>query len=623
VLVHFRRWAVPGLFAGTFLLMAGMFAWNSRQEDHPRGDGVYRPLLARGDGHLMYLMTLSVALDGDLDFQDELQAFGDPFHQPRTATGRRGIPHPIGPSLLWAPVLMGAQGAAHVANVFGAGVETHGYSQFHQTIVFFTSLIFAFATALLAWWVARGVAGPWSALYAAIAALLGTALLYYSTYMPGYAHAMDALATAGFLAYFAATLGDRRWRRYAILGALVGAAALVRITGWGLGLAVAFEVVVEVTKGGHARWRETPALLARGALALAVAVLVFTPQLVAWKILYGEWLTSPMGPGFVRLSEPRLLELLWSSRNGWLSSHPIAYLGIVGLAFLPRRAWRLTVPLALIVISQVYVNACVFDWWSGASFGQRRLVSLTFIVIVGLAGLLQAAARLARSLPRAARHAAAAAVLGWFVIWNVSLVRGLSRGRPAPTVAKPMCCPRVPRPMAWLAQPVYRAIGNPFAFPASLWFAARHRVSPARWDLAVGDYADMPDFDAYSADRHRGKPMVWNIPGVNFERWVFEGLSRPVKIDGKPARRMERGRARLFLPFFLSEPRELTLPVRVDGPPPAKVRLLVDDELLTAATVGIAWTNLTAVTRVSSGMHELVIESDAPLAVGALAIVVR
>ena len=31
----------------------------------PRGDGVYRPVLARGDGHMMYLMARSTALNSD------------------------------------------------------------------------------------------------------------------------------------------------------------------------------------------------------------------------------------------------------------------------------------------------------------------------------------------------------------------------------------------------------------------------------------------------------------------------------------------------------------------------------------------------------------------------------
>ena len=45
----------------------------------PRGDGVYRPVLARGDGHMLYLMARSTALDFDWDFTNDLARFGDPW----------------------------------------------------------------------------------------------------------------------------------------------------------------------------------------------------------------------------------------------------------------------------------------------------------------------------------------------------------------------------------------------------------------------------------------------------------------------------------------------------------------------------------------------------------------
>src|SRR4029078_10367508 len=55
----------------------------------PRGDGVYRPVLARGDGHMMYLMARSTALDGDWRFNNDLGRFGDPWNQALGPTGRK------------------------------------------------------------------------------------------------------------------------------------------------------------------------------------------------------------------------------------------------------------------------------------------------------------------------------------------------------------------------------------------------------------------------------------------------------------------------------------------------------------------------------------------------------
>src|SRR6185503_1504055 len=98
------RWLVLAACA----LVAVMYFTNQDMggDPHtPRGDGVYRPVLARGDGHMMYLMARSTALDGDWRFNNDLGQFGDPWNQALGADGRKVIPHPIGPPLVWTPLI--------------------------------------------------------------------------------------------------------------------------------------------------------------------------------------------------------------------------------------------------------------------------------------------------------------------------------------------------------------------------------------------------------------------------------------------------------------------------------------------------------------------------------------
>jgi len=198
------RWPRLALLAA-FAVILGMYGTNqdmAGQPDAPRGDGVYRPVLARGDGHMMYLMARSTALDGDWRFDNDLARFGDPWRQRTTATGRKAIGHPIGPALIWTPLIWIAQVGAVAMNALGADIALHGYTLWHQRFVFLSSALAACAAALLGARLARRVVGgAWAPAYAAIAVLLGTSLTYYATYMPSYAHALDALACAAFLAY--------------------------------------------------------------------------------------------------------------------------------------------------------------------------------------------------------------------------------------------------------------------------------------------------------------------------------------------------------------------------------------------------------------------------------------
>ena len=113
---------------------------------HP-GDGAYHPIRARGDGHYYYIYTLTLALDHDVDFEDELRRFGDPFATLTYRVGPDKLPHmrPFGSSILQLPAFYLAHGIAWVANQFGAGISMHGYDPWHQNFVFLGNL-------LLGWW---------------------------------------------------------------------------------------------------------------------------------------------------------------------------------------------------------------------------------------------------------------------------------------------------------------------------------------------------------------------------------------------------------------------------------------------------------------------------------------
>src|SRR5262245_39904667 len=269
------------------LLVTVMYCSNDNLDDHPeapRGDGKYRPVLARGDGHMHFLVTRSLVFDRDVNFDNDLARFGDPWNQPRTVTGRKNVMQQIGPSLVWAPVLVVAHGMALVANLFGAGIETHGYTLFHQRIVFATSVLFALLAIGLGIAVARKLlGGRWGPIYAGVLALFGTSLTYYATYMPSYAHAMDAAASSSFFAVWALTLGQLRGKRYLWLGLTLGWAINMRMQDVLLGVVVAVELGVlawqRLREGGAwpERLKAAALILSRGGVVLAVALITYIP----------------------------------------------------------------------------------------------------------------------------------------------------------------------------------------------------------------------------------------------------------------------------------------------------------------------------------------------------------
>lgn len=587
------------MFASACLLIVTMFLTNTDMGGDPyavRGDGKYRPVLARGDGHMMYLMARSTALDGDWVFDNDLARFGDPWNEPRTKTGRKAIVHPIGPALVWTPLIWIAQAGAVVANFFGARIPLHGYTLWHQRFVFFSSALFACAAAFLALRFAkRLVGGRWSATYAALAILLGTSLTYYATYMPSYGHAMDAFACAAFLAYWCRTYGRTDVRRWLTLGLLLGIAALIRIQEIAFGVVIVIESFA-LTISAVRRDDEPVLIVARrwlfgGMLTLFVALLVLIPQFSEWHVVFGKFTELPQGHRFTRFNAPMIPELLFAPRNGWFSSTPLAYAGCIGLFLVPRRFRAIGIALIVCVALQVYLNSAVLDWWSSASFGQRRMCNVTLPLIVGLACLFRrcADARRSRRVPLFARHVLVLSVLGVFVHWNLKAVSRLEHGKAAPQELIPSCCLRVWRPLQPAARWIYDRVGSPFEFPANLIFALKHDVPLTRWDQIVGNYPLQPTLaDLKDDSRFFATSGTWAIGAPGLEPFLVNGWSRSMNATGRAFRYTTARHATVLVPNLMPNAQRVTLWIAAAGA--HRVSVVWNGEEVANAEVEETWT---------------------------------
>ncbi len=570
-----RRWLAwvrqrPNLVVlAACLFVVGLYITNDDMGGDPispRGDGVYRPVLARGDGHMQYLMARSTALDFDWVFDNDLRRFGDPWNEPRTKTGRKAIIQPIGAPLVWTPMIWTAQAGAYVANLFGAGIPTHGYTLWHQRFVFLSSALFACGAVLLGRRLAKqSLGGRWAATYAAVAILLGTPITFYATYMPSYSHAVDAFACAAFLAYWGLTLGRRDLRRWCALGALLGIAMLIRVQELAMGVVVAIEVGVECVRAIRTKdtpWR--PVVLrwfGGGALALGVALVVFIPQLLEWHAVFGDAAALPQGKRYTRFEAPMIMELLFSRRNGWFSTTPLAYLGVLGLFVVPKRARLVGIGMLAAVAIQVYLNSTVLDWWGSSAFGQRRMCNVTLPLVFGLASLVVQAGRLATRVgrfPLAMWHVPLVLFVSPCVATNYNHLNKLGSGKAAESELDTRCCHNVPKPLRSSAQRIVDTVGNPFEFPANAIYALRHGVSIHAWGH-TGDYplvADMADMrDDRRLWQRRG---VWRIASRGRDPYLAGGFSAPVTSD-RAFRYTTASRATALIPNLMPYGQRVTV----------------------------------------------------------------
>src|SRR6185503_17366900 len=110
----------------------------------------------------------------------------------------------------------------------------------------------------------------------------GTFLYWYLAFAPTMAHALAFFAAALFLFLWLRPTGAGI-RHAAWLGAACG---LVALTRWGNALVLLLPLVEALPRLSHPReWR---ALAREAATFAAAATVVFFPQMLVWKLLYGS-----------------------------------------------------------------------------------------------------------------------------------------------------------------------------------------------------------------------------------------------------------------------------------------------------------------------------------------------
>lgn len=474
----------------------------------------------RGDAPSYYVYLRSLAFDHDLDFTNEWERFGYPAAA-RTPTGLQSNFHTIGPALLWCPFLLVGHAYVRALRLFGDTTwAADGMS---------VPYLRAAALGTLAWTVAGGFAlvgaltrlvSTRVALVAAAAVFLATPWAYYVLRLPWVGHSLAFALSA--LALWAWLRADAfpSVRSWAVLGACVGALALCRPQT----LAASCALVAPLAIAQVAKRRIGTTALGIAALA---AVAAFSPQMLAWKALYGLALTMPMGTSFMDFRSPNFVNVLVSSDRGYFSWTPLAVFAVLGLLLAARRHTLLALSVALAILATAWVNGSVLgvhgpEWAGADAFGARRFDVAFPLLAVGIAALIERL--VARPL------VAPAAALGALVAWNLGLAASYEANvfpdGPAPLERVALSQAR------WVRQVTDRAL-SAIAGPRGAALAYKLFVGEyLYYNLALDGTIDLADEGSarflegrgWSAIRKRGdvRPFRWALAPRACLRLPFE-----------------------------------------------------------------------------------------------------
>jgi hypothetical protein len=380
--------------------------------------GLARPEF-RADTGSYFVYLRSAVFDHDLDFTNDWTLLGYPVPGP-TETGFRNNWQSVGPALLWSPFYLCAHAYVRADTLVDEKPHLpNGVSApYRRSMALGTVTAVVAGAWLLAGMMARAIGGSAAAL-AVVGAIVTSPILYYVFVVPGMAHGVTfALAAALLWAW------DRARRApslgaWSLLGALLGLLAATRFQAAVYGLLPMALAVI-----GLRRRSVRPAWLAA---AVAVAFLALLPQLLAWKTLFGRFVTIPQGPEYLDWSAPHVLDVLLSANHGFFTWTPAMLLGVAGLVLGLVRAPLLCGLGLLIGAAVAWTNGSVTDWdWAaGDAFGARRFDLVVPLVAVGFGWLVHDGRRW---LGRASLLVPSALLLA-FGLWNVGLIALVREGR--------------------------------------------------------------------------------------------------------------------------------------------------------------------------------------------------
>jgi hypothetical protein len=458
----------------------------------------YGELVDHYDGLMYYAYLPSIIIDHDLDFSNQYAALQCFSWYDKTPTGHLGNIMAIGPAILWSPVFILMHLAAWVCNLLGYHLPMDGNSLPYTLSPLLGNIIYFLFSLNFIYRLCRKYFPVSITIVAISSIILSSFYIFYLIFAPSYSHITSLAMVSWFIYYWDKTRKERTTSSWVILGILSGLMTLVRWQNCIFAVVLVWDlvnaIILNYQNKNFIRIKE---LLMQVSLYAVIVFIMLIPQMLIWKIIYGKYITIPLGSGYMLWKYPMISETLFSSRHGLFSWTPLAMFGLLGSLFFYKRDKLLAGYLLIIFSIMLYINSCVSDWWGGGGFGMRRFDGFLILFTLGLATLISGIRVWIQKYP--------VGVIGLMLLgligWNGVLIRQYNNRQISP--GDVVSWNKVSKNQI---NYMLTKFGYPFSYPANILFSRKYHVSPDKYDIVSGKYLDYLDhqlngvIDLYSID---------------------------------------------------------------------------------------------------------------------------
>ena len=214
---------------------------------------------------------------------------------------------------------------------------------------------------------------------------LATNLYCYVTLYAPMSHGYSFALFCAFLFLLEKWQEKQKWPTTIFMGLVIGLITLIRPTNAVIVIILILfnistwkDIQVRVKLFLHNYWKII--------VMVTCTLIVWLPQLLYWKSVTGEWFYYSYGNNErFFFNDPKMLQVLFSFRNGWLIYTPSMIFAVIGIAMLWKANKKYFYPIIILSIVNLFIVSSWWCWWYAGAFGMRALIESYAILAIPLA----------------------------------------------------------------------------------------------------------------------------------------------------------------------------------------------------------------------------------------------